>query len=999
MKKSARGWLLTLVFVGAGAGLCCAAWWTWSAWRYRGRLAEVQQMIQSGRHGAAARALRELLDLRPDSLEADYLLGVCEKARGRGEEALEAWARIPPDSRFAPMALVGRATVEVDRGRLASAERLLTEAIADRRVDPLPLRRFLAPLFWQEGRRDEAMHLIEANWETLRESRRGGSEQAIELVRLHIALSVGMAPVDAVRSFLDRAGKLEPTDDRVWLGKANLAIRANALDEAADWLERCVQKGSADEHVWRSSLDCAMAAGNVDRARDAAVRIPGDGFTQAGVARIAAWFAARRGDRDAERAALQRLIAAEPEDGAALDRLVELAVRSGDSERAIAIRQQKAAIDRVKAQFQELFRRDQPLRDAADMATFAEQLGRSFEARVFASIALDQDPSRDDLVEQFARLDLGSLGSRPSGRSLADLLFGVLEPGRSSAPAAARAKWNPNPAALDRLQFRDDAAAAGLHHVFDNGESPNHQIPEVSSGGVGLIDFDGDGWLDIYALQGGPFPPGAGSSTAGDRLFRNRRDGTFEDVTARAALPVNLVGYGHGVAVGDFDNDGHPDLFVTRWNSYSLYRNRGDGRFEDVTTAAGLDGVRDWPTSAAWADLDGDGDLDLYVCHYLKWDCDHPKICRDARRGTIISCDPRTAPAAPDHVFRNDRGRFVDVASQAGFVDREGRGFGVVAVDIDDDNRIDLAVANDMSHNYLFHNEGQLQFREVGLLSGIACNAHGGNQAGMGIAAGDLDGDGRPDLAVTNFFNESTSLFHNLGHGQFVDHTSAAGLATPSRDLLGFGIAFLDVDNDGWLDLLTANGHVNDYRPEIKYRMCLQLLVGGQGGRLTDISAAAGPPFLGTHLGRGLVIGDLDNDGRIDAVVVAHNEPLIYLHNQSTTGHSITFSLEGTASNRDGVGARITIESGGIRQVAQRTGGGSFLSASDPRVRFGVGPANRVDRLEVRWPSGRIDEHLDLAVDRIYRVREGAPTPIELPGARADQPRKPKVEAAAKPTG
>ena len=242
-------------------------------------------------------------------------------------------------------------------------------------------------------------------------------------------------------------------------------------------------------------------------------------------------------------------------------------------------------------------------------------------------------------------------------------------------------------------------------------------------------------------------------------------------------------------------------------------------RFEDVTAAAGLAGDRDWPTSAAFADLDNDGDLDLYVCHYLKWNADHPRLCQNRTHTAYTSCDPLESEALPDHVFRNDGGRFTDVTAQAGIVDRDGRGFGVVAVDVDDDNRVDLFVANDRSANYLFRNQGGFRFEEQGLIAGVACNAHGGNQAGMGVAAGDLDGDGRLDLAVTNFFDESTTFFHNLGGGQFADHTSAIGLAAPSRYRLGFGIAFLDVNNDGRLDLMTANGHVNDYRPEVPYAM------------------------------------------------------------------------------------------------------------------------------------------------------------------------------------
>ncbi len=836
---------------------------------------------------------------------------------------------------------MGRATILVDRGQFADAERLLTAALDDPRIDGFELRRYLAPLYWQEGRVEEARRLIQANWELLNRSGRGGSEQAIELVRLHVALSVGASSAETTRSFLDRAAKLDPEDDRIWLGKANLAIRQGAFDEAARWLEACLRSRAEDVPVWRARLDWAVAAGRVAEARAALPHLPAGEFDPGAGPPADGLVRRPAGGCPVRTKALEQLLEAEPADGAASDRLAELAVREGPPDRAAALRQRKAELDQVALRFKELFLRDQPVRDAEELARLAERLGRWFEAQVFFSVALAADPGRDDLRDALARLARCAAPVGEPGRTLADLVA----PERDGAGAASGPHAAPAPASATvpaPIRFEDDAAPAGLVHVFDNGESPIHQLPEVSSGGVGLIDFDGDGWLDVYAVQGGPFPPQSGPGKLGDRLFRNRRDGTFEDATASAGLANLPGGYGHGVAVGDYDNDGDPDLFVTRWRSYALYRNKGDGTFEDATAASGLGGDRDWPTSAAFADLDNDGDLDLYVCHYLKWDAEHPPLCQNRTRSASISCDPRPYEPMPDHVFRNDGGRFVDVTAAAGCLERDGRGLGVVAVDIDDDNRVDLFVANDQSNNYLFRNKGGFHFEEQGLTAGVACNAQGGHQAGMGVAAGDQDGDGLPELAVTNFFDELTTLFRNLGDGLFADHTAAVGLAAPSRDKLGFGIAFLDVDADGRLDLLTANGHVNDYRPEIPYAMPAQLLLGGPGGRLTDVSARAGPPFLVPHIGRGLAVGDLDNDGRLDALMVADNEPLVYLHNRTAGGHSLTILLEGTKSNRDGVGRGSRSRQAGRDGTAQRTGGGSFLSASDGRLHFGLGDATRV---------------------------------------------------------
>ncbi len=519
----------------------------------------------------------------------------------------------------------------------------------------------------------------------------------------------------------------------------------------------------------------------------------------------------------------------------------------------------------------------------------------------------------------------------------------------------------------------------------ENGGTTGKLIPPVTaSGGVGLLDFDNDGWLDVYFVQGGIFPPDAKStsSAAGDRLYRNRGNGSFEDVTAASGLAALTRGYGHGVAVGDIDNDGWPDLFVTRWRHYALYRNRGNRTFEDVTEKAGLGGDRDWPTSAAFADLDGDGDLDLYVCHYFRWNDNENRSCVDPKDPGKYRCLPLDFPALADHVFRNDGGRFVDVTHEARIVDSDGRGLGVLAADLDQDGRTDLYVANDMTANYLFRNLGGFRFEEIALSAGVAGNASGTYQAGMGVACGDLDSDGRLDLAVTNFYNESTTFFQSLGQGFFADRTAAIGLAVPSRYVLGFGISFLDANNDGWLDLITANGHVNDGRPQFPWKMPVQLYLGDRNGRVVEASARSGHPFEALRMGRGLACGDLDNDGRMDAVVISQNEPAAFFHNQTDTkrGHFITLHLEGTTSNRDAVGASVSLKSGGRTQVAPRLGGASYQSAGDPRIHFGLGESPAVDSVEVRWPSGRIDRYSTLSADTGYRLREGDPVVRPLPG-------------------
>jgi tetratricopeptide (TPR) repeat protein len=984
-------WLwLGLVLVVGVAVMAVLAWRAIEQRRWRQDLEQAKREVAAGEYARARRRLVELVARHPDEGEPHFLFGVCERARGQIEAAVAAWARVPEQSPFAAAAAFERGRAEIDRGRFAAAERVLQTALRDPRAESLPIRGLLAPLLWYQGRQDEAIELVEAEWPHARPAEAPG------LLRLHIALSSGSAIAEGTRKILERAAKLAPDDDRVWLGRAQLATRTGRFDEAARWLDECLRRRPDDRAVWTARLDWALATEQADRVRQAMEHLPAAALPPGRAFALAAWFAARRGDIDAARRALQRTLEANPGDLTALERLAELEVRSGHPDRAAELRRRRAELDRVTQRYQDLFKADQLERDAEEMARLAETLGRRFEAEAFLTLALQRRPDDRTLRAELAQYQRAAIQVSDPNATLAQFLETEL-----ALSGASDAKRNPEAAEgpTARLHFEDDAQRVGLAFVFHNGETPIHQIPEVSAGGVGLIDYNGDGWLDVYCVQGGPFPPSPNPqlpSPPSDRLFRNRGDGTFEDATRSAGLEGRARGYGHGVAVGDYDNDGRPDLFVTRWRSYALYRNRGDGTFEDVTEPAGLGGARDWPTSAAFADLDGDGDLDLYVCHYLDWDAEHPRLCRGSAQTAYITCDPRSSAALPDHLFRNDNGRFVDVSAEAGITaaDTDGRGFGVVTCDLDDDGKLDIYVANDMSANFLFHNLGNFRFAEVGHASGVAANAEGGYQAGMGVACGDLDGDGLPDLAVTNFFGESTTFYQNLGAGLFTDRTAALGLKASSRSRLGFGIALFDTDDDGRLDLMTANGHVNDYRPNVPYAMPAQLLLNGPEGRLIDVTERAGPPFTVPHIGRGLAVGDLDNDGRLDAVMVAHNEPLVTFHNQTAGGRSLTLRLEGTASNRDAVGARVTVAVGGRRLVAWRTGGGSFLSASDPRLHFGVGDAARIDQIEIRWPSGRVDHYRDLAPSAGYLIREGDAAPCPLEGWRPIGP--PPAEATGR---
>ena len=951
--------------------------WTWQDdRRCRELLQTARQDMEQGRYARARSALQEALTRRPGWDEAVYELGVCELARGRIQPALDTWARLPEGSPQMGWVEVRRSRIAMNSGRWSDCEDLLRGAAARPGPHQGEARWGLVLLLRQQGRLAEAKRWLEDGFSAM-------TDPVETLGRLY-KLDFDPYPVAGVRQALERAGGQAPDDDRVWLGLANLATRLGQFDDAEAWLKRCLDRRPNDIPAWRMKLDWALAADRPEQAREALSHLPADQEPAERIPALQAWFAAHRGDHPAEQQALNQRLEMNPGDAEALERLAELELIAGHSDTVEKLRKRKAELDQFQKEYVKRLTSVSARANAnaepgqyATLADLAEKLGRRFDGdrwRRLAGIAGRQQNARS-----YAPPGPGSTAA--PALTLADVVREATAPGTRTSAASAKGPKNP-------LVFSDDALAARLSFTQQNG-CPTDRLmlipPVTSSGGVGLIDIDNDGWLDVYAIQGGEFPPKPDLTRSGDALFRNRGDGTFEDITERSGISAMPGGYGYGVAVGDYDNDGHADLFLTRWRSYALYRNRGDGTFEDMTRPLGLDGDRDWPTSAAFADLDSDGDLDLYVCHYFQWDEDAKKLCADPNDPSIYHCSPVDFPALSDHIFRNDAGRFTDVTHEAGLNDTDGRGLGVLAADLDDDGKVELFVANDMTANYLLKNQGGMRMEEIGLSSGVASNAYGGFQAGMGVACGDLDGDGKPDLAVTNFYNESTTFFRNLGSGFFGDHTAAIGLAAPSRYVLGFGIAMPDVDCDGWLDLVTANGHVFDGRPQFPWKMPVQLYRnrGGANPRLTEVSAESGTPFRVERMGRGLAVGDLDNDGKIDALVISQNEPLAYFHNRTEGGHFLTLQLVGTKSNRDAVGARVTVRAGGRDRVAQRIGGGSYQSAGDPRLHFGLGETSKIEEVEVHWPSGAVDHYTSLEADNAYLIQEGEPAAAPLKGWNA----------------
>jgi len=527
-------------------------------------------------------------------------------------------------------------------------------------------------------------------------------------------------------------------------------------------------------------------------------------------------------------------------------------------------------------------------------------------------------------------------------------------------------------------KFMETSSALGINFRNMASHTSKKYLIETMGAGVALFDYDNDGRLDIFVVNGAPLPDptpkGAIPLKTGpkywNRLYHQKPDGTFEDVTEKAGLEG--VGYGMGVAVGDYDNDGNEDLYVTAYGGNKLYHNNGDGTFTDVTEKAGVGGSG-WSTSAAWVDLDGDGFLDLVVLRYLVWDFDDI-WCGEHQEGYRAYCHPDYfKPIAPLVYHNGGNGHFTEVSEKIGMA-KPGKGLGLAIADYDRDGHIDLFVANDSMSEFLYHNKGDGTFEEVGLVSGVAVDGEGHAFAGMGVDFADYNNDGFPDLVITDLANQMYALYRNNGDGTFTYESYPSGIGRMSMAHSGWGVRLLDYDNNGWRDLLIAQGHDLDTielnYPNLRYREPM-LLARNTGHSFEDVSAEAGSVFREAWVGRGLAIGDIDNDGRLDAVVTTNDGPLYVLHNgTSTPNHWLILKLVGHRSNRDAIGAEVRVVTGRITQIATVTTASSYLSSSDKRVHFGLGTETAAATVEILWPSGIRQTLKSVRGDQILQVDE-----------------------------
>jgi hypothetical protein len=559
--------------------------------------------------------------------------------------------------------------------------------------------------------------------------------------------------------------------------------------------------------------------------------------------------------------------------------------------------------------------------------------------------------------------------------SLSLLLFGLPVWAQSPTPAK-----EPDPVPGN---FADVTAKAGVHFQGKASHTAKKYLLETMGSGVALFDYDNDGRLDIFFVNGTPLSDPTAKGTVPqktgaeywNRLYHQKKDGTFEDVTEKAGLAG--VGYGMGVAAGDYDNDGHEDLYVTAYGGNRLYHNNGDGTFTDVTEKSGTGGSG-WSTSAAWVDLDNDGLLDLVVLRYLQWEFEDI-FCGEHREGYRAYCHPDVFQPISALVYHNDgHGHFTEISAKVG-LNKPGKGLGIALADFDRDGKVDIVVANDSMLEFLYRNKGDGTFEETGLTAEIAVDGDGRTYAGMGVDFQDYNNDGLPDLVITNLANQKYALYKNNGDGSFTYDSYMSGIGGMTLLHSGWGIHFLDYDNDGLKDLLVTQGHDLDTIqlsfPQLRYKEPM-LLARNTGKRFVDVSAQSGAVFQQAWAGRGMAVGDLDNDGRVDAVVTTNDGPAYVLHNETaTTNHWLTLALTGHRSNRDGIGAEVRVTTSTGTQTVTVSTAGSYLSSNDKRAHFGLGKDAAASKVEIHWPSGIVQTLTNVKGDRIVDVDEPAQTP------------------------
>ena len=951
-------------------------------------LRQGQQAIEENRPAEAVAAAEELLRRNADSVPALELAARAATAREDYSRAVRLLEQISvqggPPARAAHLE-AGRLLLEQLR-KPTAAEQHFRQVL---KLDPdnVDATYRLAWLLGLCGRTQEAVP------HRLKLIRRG----IVEPVTLYL-LCTGETVLENLPE-LEELARDAADDPNVWLGQARQAIDQQN-DARAIVLLRQVIKARPEIVAAHALLGgVLLETGDTAALREWFSELPKPASDDARVWVVRGSFASQLGQQQAALRCFREAVLRNPNHERANYQLSQLLIAAGRPQDAEPFLNRSRQLEQLFGAVTRAWTgRDMPaVRLAAETA---RELGLPWEALGWAVLAQERDPHAfwAQTIVRGTQSQLEDLpltraapGVNPAeGLSIENLPLPDFALEDEEAGPGSGGSRSDRTSSTGSIAFVDQAEAAGIVFQYFNGAPIDRQtrrMYEFNGGGVAVLDYDQDGWPDLYLTQGRHWPPGSGTSEYSDRLFRNAGDGTFIDVTAEAG--VTDEGFSSGVTAGDFNHDGWPDLYVAAAGANRFLQNNGDGTFLDITDTTATAG-NDWSTSCVLADLNSDGLPDLYVVNYLGGDDVFERLCPNTQ-GQPRSCTPRDFPAAEDRLYLNlGQGQFRDVTREAGIAVPEGKGLGVLAADFSGDGQLELFIANDAVPNFFFVPQPAgrsrvLRFAEQALISGLAMNAAGRSEACMGVAAGDSDGDGLLDLYVTNFHNESNTLYRQQEGGLFGDGTAAAGLQQPSLKLLGFGTQFLDADLDGVLDLIVTNGHIDDLRDTgVPWRMPGQFYRGIGGGRFELLAeGAAGEFFTRPRLGRSLARLDWNRDGREDAVISHLDAPVALLTNSTRpAGNSISLHLRGTRGSRDAIGATVTVHTAERTIVRQLTAGDGYQCSNERMLVVGVGQARSIARLTVQWPGGASQEYRDLPANQELLLIEGREAPVALGALR-----------------
>lgn len=986
-KAVRKQWLFPLLITAGLSVAAAALLWSGFGASAEELRAEADRALRLGNYEGALRLAARVPEQSPHYAAARLIAGEAATKLDRFEEALEHYWAVPDDgSPASATALYCTGDLLFHLGKAGEAEQAYRRVL-EFAPDDLLAREQLARLLTAFGRRWEAApHLLELV--------RSGRFTSEHLLWLGNTESISELPRE-IDQYRDRA----PDDPLPWIALAKDAILSTDFPTAETLAEKAVALGPDQIEAW-AVLGRARLEAAPERLSDWDQELPRTAEQHPDVWLVRGLAAQRRGEARPAVRCFWEAVRIAPNHRAANYHLGQTLVTLGGDEQkqAIPFLRRASLLHEFEGVLDLIYRNPASLEHLRRAAELTEALGRVWESwgwcRAALALRSDQRWAQQTLraLQPRLRPDLPRTLPESNPALLSDFSHYPLTRPRAAvkpAPAATEALQSPS-----SVRFRDFAQETGIDFTYFNGSVPPTEgklIFQLMGGGAAVLDFDRDCWPDLCLTQGGPVPLRDSGSGYHDRLYRKDSLGRFIDVTGQGGLVDG--GYGQGAAAGDFDSDGFPDLYVANVGRNRLQRNNGDGTFTDVTEDCGLEAER-WTSSCLIADLNGDGLPDLYDVNYLAGDKIHWLTCR--RDGKVRSCDPKIFEGEQDQFFLNlGDGRFEDATEAAGFIAPDGKGLGIVAFDPFGTGKLSLFVANDTVANFFFANEvqtrgGSPRFRESALLSGLGFDADGKAQACMGVAVDDSDGDGRLDLFVTNFFKEANTLYRQRADLLFEDATREADLYEPTYAILGFGTQFIDGELDGLPDLIVTNGHIDDNTDRgIPYEMHPQYFRNGGGGRFTEVTPSElGPFFEGQYLGRGLARLDWNRDGREDVIISHLDCPVALLTNETEhSGHFLTLRFCGVLSDRDAIGATVTIEAGGRTSTRQLTAGDGYMASNQRQLVFGLGPAEQVDRIAVRWPSGHKQTFEHVPANREFVLVEGQPTLTPLPGLTDAGPR------------